>query len=112
MALDAENLYDFAMLPSATSPFAVSSPAATSPRYSDALSAKVVVAGHFDLHETYKTRRIQGTDDWLLVLTLSGRGYVRAEAGERKLGPGDLVLFEPFAYHDYGVEAGGRWELL
>ncbi len=47
--------------------------------------------------------RPEGTDDWLLVATTSGRGRVTCSDGDaRMLGRGDLLLFRPGAPQDYG----------
>ena len=47
--------------------------------------------------------RPEGTDDWLLVATTSGRGRVTCSDGEaRMLGRGDMLLFRPGAPQDSG----------
>jgi len=71
-----------------------------------------IVTGHF--HETagYDTWRARGTDDWLLIATVGGGGRFGHAAGETTTRAGDLVLLRPGTPHDYGVLAGGRWELL
>lgn len=79
--------------------------------YSNSFNANIVIAGHFDMDETYATYREQGTEDWLLILTLSGCGYTRVDGEETLLKPGVMVLFEPHAHHDYGLKDGGHWEL-
>ena len=76
-----------------------------------------LVTGHFHEKAGYATWRTHGTDDWLLIATLAGRGRFGVE---REDGPdeftttaGDLVLFRPRTHHDYAVAAEpGHWELL
>jgi AraC family transcriptional regulator, arabinose operon regulatory protein len=73
--------------------------------------------GHFREGRGYSAWRSSGTSDWLLILTLGGRGRFGcasngspAEAIARR---NDLVLIRPHTLHDYGVEPTlSRWELL
>ena len=69
-----------------------------------------LVTGHF--HETagYKSWRTTGTNDWLLIATLSGGGRFGYDGGEFFARPGDLTLLRPGTRHDYGTLK--HWELL
>ncbi len=72
-----------------------------------------LVTGHFHEGSGYTSWRAQGTSDWLLILTLAGRGRFGHGHGEVVAVPGDLVLLRPGTRHDYGVEATRHyWELL
>jgi AraC family transcriptional regulator, arabinose operon regulatory protein len=72
-----------------------------------------VVAGHFRETAGYFAYRTHGTDDWLLVLTRSGRGRFGFAGGEITTLPGEIVLVRPGTLHDYGVETEmQRWEFL
>lgn len=54
--------------------------------------------------------RPNGTRDWLMVLTLSGRGYVCAEGKETIMERGSLLLIVPGTPHDYGhLDDDGAW---
>lgn len=54
--------------------------------------------------------RPRGTKDWLMVLTLSGRGYVCAEGRETVLKRGSLLMIAPGITHDYGhLDEDGAW---
>lgn len=54
--------------------------------------------------------RPRGTSDWLVVLTLSGRGYVGAEGRETVMERGALLMIAPGATHDYGhLDDNGAW---
>lgn len=55
--------------------------------------------------------RPEGTDDWRLVATTSGKGQLRSAKGaERLLQRGDLLLFRPGARQDYGfAEDSATW---
>jgi AraC family transcriptional regulator of arabinose operon len=46
--------------------------------------------------------RPKGTRDWLLVTTLKGQGYVRADNQHRLLNPGDMLLIAPNTPQEYG----------
>lgn len=54
--------------------------------------------------------RPEGTRDWLMVLTLSGKGYVCAEGRETVMERGSLLLIAPGTPHDYGhMDDKGAW---
>jgi AraC family transcriptional regulator, arabinose operon regulatory protein len=68
-----------------------------------------LVAGYIFGEPNYHTWRKHGTQDWLLMLTLSGTGRV----GEVYAKAGDAVLIRPHAPHDYGTDPNApHWELL
>lgn len=46
--------------------------------------------------------RPSGTKDWLMVTTLSGTGYARAEGTETHLEAGDILLIAPDTPQEYG----------
>ncbi len=72
-----------------------------------------VLTGHYRMREAYRIRRLRGTQDWLLIYTLGGRGLFRHAQVSRVSRPGDLMLIGPATAHDYGIDpALGRWDLL
>jgi len=72
-----------------------------------------IVTGHFIQGSGYTAWRSHGTDDWLLIRTMSGMGRFGFKGGEILAEPGDWVLLRPGTLHDYGVEPSlKRWELL
>jgi AraC family transcriptional regulator of arabinose operon len=73
-----------------------------------------LISGHFREGPGYATWRPRGTQDWLLMFTLSGSGRVGyADGGATVAGPGDAVLLRPGTLHDYGTAHGAAgWELL
>jgi AraC family transcriptional regulator, arabinose operon regulatory protein len=72
-----------------------------------------IVTGWFHERHKYSAWRPRGTDDWLLVCTLGGRGRFGFADGELIADPGDLVLLRPGTLHDYGLEpTRQRWDLL
>ncbi len=62
----------------------------------------------------YFSWRTRGTDDWLLILTVSGGGlFGSASSSAISTEPGDLTLIRPGTRHDYRTDpAIGKWELL
>src|ERR1700760_2269200 len=71
-----------------------------------------LVAGSFRQRHKYYAWRPNGTNDWLLVLTLTGLGRFGFVGGEIFTHPGELMLLKPGTLHDYGLESQKRsWEL-
>lgn len=73
-----------------------------------------LVTGHYHQTRGYRAWRAHGTTDWLLILTLAGRGHFGEAAGsEIVVEEGDVVLLRPGTRHDYGIAPGAEaWELL
>jgi AraC family transcriptional regulator, arabinose operon regulatory protein len=72
----------------------------------------LLVTGHFRAGQAYHVVRPQGSPNWYASLTLRGQGSYRQGGIERQANPADLVLLSPRTPHDYGVFAGGTWELI
>jgi AraC family transcriptional regulator, arabinose operon regulatory protein len=71
--------------------------------------AAPIVTGHLVGGPRYGVWRTRGRSDWLLMLTLSGRG----RAGRAMLEPGDVALLRPGMRQDYGTAPGAPgWEIL
>jgi AraC family transcriptional regulator, arabinose operon regulatory protein len=71
--------------------------------------AAPIVTGHLVGGRRYGVWRTRGRGDWLLMLTLTGRG----RAGKTLLEIGDAVLLKPGFRQDYGTARGAsRWEIL
>lgn len=74
---------------------------------------KRVTAGHFREGPDYATWRNAGTDDWLLILTVSGSGRIAGTRSVASTSAGDAVLIAPHRRHDYATTPGSDgWELL
>lgn len=73
-----------------------------------------VLGGHLDEGPEYRTFRRRGTEDWLLIHTVSGSGQlVGADGADVRTGAGDAVLVRPRTQHDYGTTPGSaKWELV
>jgi len=69
------------------------------------------VTGHFHEGPGYGVRRMFGAQDWLLIVTVSGRGRVEHREGGFLIERGDVVLLPPNQRHEYGT-AEQAWELL
>ena len=69
-----------------------------------------LTTGHFDQAAGYQTFRTRGTDTWLLFFTMDGRGFLRGSSGTAvEARPGDVHLYRPGVWHNYGTMPGGRW---
>ncbi|WP_269543191.1 helix-turn-helix domain-containing protein [Cerasicoccus fimbriatus] len=62
----------------------------------------------------YTTWRPEGSGDWLLIYSRSGRGYCETHDGRRiLLNPGSVALWELGAYQSYGTDAAhGTWNII
>ncbi len=77
------------------------------------LDVTTLVTGHFHQKSGYSAWRDRGTNDWLLIYTVSGKGRFGYPGGELIAEPGDWVLLRPGTLHDYGVESSLKdWDLL
>ena len=90
-------------------------PRTTSVRYDPATARNGprVPAYNWTGHEDRTSRVIRTTGlkpNWHLILTVSGRGSFRQPGFELPLAAGDLILFPPDCYQDYGGVDGARWE--
>lgn len=76
--------------------------------------AHSVTIGEFEQGLDYRTIRQSGTPNYLLILTRGGSGRVLSERREQvDTQPGDILLFEPGAYHNYGTSVvSGRWDIV
>ena len=74
-----------------------------------------LIVGEFRQGPDYTNWRPRGTSDWLLIHTLAGSGRIVAGDGQEwNTAPGEIVLYEPHAYQDYGTASGrdgGAWRL-
>jgi AraC family transcriptional regulator of arabinose operon len=71
------------------------------------------VAGEFWSDAVYTNWRPHGTDDWLLIYTVGGAGYMTTAAAKGPTRPGDVTLYAPGEVHDYRTDPGAkRWHLL
>ncbi len=72
-----------------------------------------LLAGHYSRGKGYERKRLGGTDDWLLVMTLAGEGRFGSRNGDIPAVPPSLHLIAPGTTHDYGTAPGSQeWELI
>ena len=76
----------------------------------------LLVAGHHTERQGYAVYRRRGSGNWLITYTVGGQGLYRQPGLAVRAGPGDIVLLEPGALHDYSVPAdageGASWDFL
>lgn len=78
----------------------------------DPSSKKFVLrTGHFDEFGHYKTLRENGTNNWLLIYTISGNGNFFHPKHNLRTSSGNIVLLPPGTYHNYGLSnPESHWE--
>ncbi|MGC9451656.1 MAG: helix-turn-helix domain-containing protein [Oceanipulchritudo sp.] len=69
--------------------------------------------GEFEQGSSYRTIRRKGTKNFLFILTLGGSGRASGEdGGYVETQTGDILLYDPGAFHQYGTAPGrGYWNL-
>lgn len=72
----------------------------------------VLVTGHYRERPGYAVYRKHGSGNWLVTYTIEGHGLYRQPGLALRTSPGDLVLLQPGAMHDYSVPSGCSWEFL
>ena len=73
----------------------------------------MLVTGHLREGPDYTTWRPKGTQDWLLIYTLSGTGRFGSEEGDFFADQGEVVLLRPSTLHDYGTApTATHWNIL
>jgi len=81
----------------------------TPPQYSKTLPFHITAVGHFYAEDNYCTDR-ESFDNYLLIYSLSGKGYVKSAGCEHIILPGQAVLIycgTPHVYKTYGSDG---WE--
>jgi len=72
----------------------------------------LIIAGHFDVPDTYVSKRPHGRKDWLIIYTLGGEGYAVTPNMKMTCRAGDITLLKPGVPHHYGTCKGGHWHML
>lgn len=72
----------------------------------------ILVTGHPRESPGYAVYREHGSGNWLITLTVAGHGLYHQPGVTLQTEPGDLVLLQPGARHDYSVPLGGFWEFF
>jgi AraC-like DNA-binding protein len=76
---------------------------------SQRLAFNVVSLGHFFAREKYYTER-EGLDNYLLIYTINGTGYIKSKNSEYILYPNQAVLIYCGDYHLYKAMKNKSWE--
>ena len=61
-----------------------------------------VLTGHYMCGPGYTSKRLGGTKDWLLIVTLAGEGYFGTDDRQLLVRKRDCVLIRPDISHDFG----------
>ncbi|CAN7610960.1 helix-turn-helix domain-containing protein [Paenibacillus sp. LjRoot56] len=76
------------------------------------LDANGLFAGHYIESDSYVTKRPQGRDDWLLIFTLEGAGFVNYHGAEHVCKKGALLLLAPGTPQHYGTLTNHTWQFV
>ena len=72
-----------------------------------------LVAGQEQNPASYRVERPTGTRDYLLMMTLAGKGFFRGGNHISELATGSLAIIPPGTPHDYGTAAGASyWKIV
>lgn len=70
-------------------------------------------ASEFDRNATFTNWRPRGTQDWLLIYTAAGAGYLTTAKAEGATRIGEVTLYAPGEMQDYRTDPDtDRWNLL
>lgn len=71
-----------------------------------------ILTGH-EQRQRDRCWRPQGTQDWLLLHTRSGRARVTLPGGDLLVGPNEAILYRPRAFQNFGGDGGAApWEVV
>ncbi|WP_274366195.1 helix-turn-helix domain-containing protein [Paenibacillus thermotolerans] len=73
-------------------------------------ASAVFICGRFLQSDHYRVIREHGTNDWLMTYTSAGQGVYRLHGKSFHADPGDLLVLQPGAPHDYATAPGQLWE--
>ncbi|OCT12927.1 AraC family transcriptional regulator [Paenibacillus pectinilyticus] len=76
------------------------------------LHTNQLIAGHFIEPDTYWVKRPHGQNDWLVMFTLEGAGFVYHQGVERVCTKGDIILLAPGTPHHYGTVKHHTWQFV
>lgn len=72
-----------------------------------------VLADHYSMGPKYHIHREQGRQDYLLMLTLKGSGFINLNESHICTEPGILTVHHPHVFQDYGTRLQHtHWEFL
>ncbi|MEK3890491.1 helix-turn-helix domain-containing protein [Bacillus sp. FSL K6-3431] len=74
-------------------------------------SSGVLICDHFNQMEEYKVSRPDGTKDWLITYTISGKGQFTVDNHVQIVKIGDLAILKPRTIHQYATH-GTQWEFI
>lgn len=82
------------------------------PAQSSELTSGIILAGHFQVDDSYMTNRPGGMEDWLIAYTLDGSGYFTVPGEKKTCAGGDIVLVRAGTPHAYGTTRGEAWNFV
>jgi AraC family transcriptional regulator of arabinose operon len=72
-----------------------------------------ILSGYFQQGHGYRSRRHHGTNDWLLMATEDGAGFLATGSSRIRVERGHLSCYLPGTPQDYGTELDpGHWDFV
>ncbi|MBS4176135.1 helix-turn-helix domain-containing protein [Lederbergia citrea] len=74
-------------------------------------SPGVLICDHFNQLKGYKVHRSEGTKDWLITYTISGKGQFKIGDHVQLVKKGDIAILKPKTVHQYATYSS-HWEFI
>jgi AraC-like DNA-binding protein len=67
--------------------------------------------GYFPNASFHYRERRKGCDDYILLYSLAGKGYIENVAGKMELNPNQFIIIPPHLFHRYQADLDNPWTL-
>ena len=67
--------------------------------------------GYFPKASYHYRERRKGCDDYILLYSLGGKGYIENSAGKMQLNPNQFIIIPPHLFHRYQADLDDPWTL-
>jgi AraC-like DNA-binding protein len=67
--------------------------------------------GYFPNASFHYRERRKGCDDYILLYSLGGKGYIENDAGKMELNPNQFIIIPPHLFHRYQADLHHPWTL-
>ena len=72
----------------------------------------IMVSNYYNRQDDYFCYRINGTRDWHIIFTLSGRGTIQIQQKKHMCVEGDIIIFPPGIEQNYYTAPNYHWEKM
>jgi AraC family transcriptional regulator, arabinose operon regulatory protein len=84
-------------------------PASKNSRFNSSLIAGQSIYSKNDHKPTYRPKGLQ---NWVINMTIAGKGLINTKSDQFEVGVGDILLFPSGVTHDYTHAGNGKWKHL